>query len=210
MAIIAPTITAGDPHEYREQIERVQHFAKHLHIDLMDGVFTSNKSIATENVWWPEAIIVDIHLMFQEPQTQLEALIKLKPRMVIIHAESDCDITEFALKLNESDIKCGIAVFPDTSIESISNYLSTIQQVLIFSGNLGHQGGSKANLGLLKKVAQIQECSPFLEVAWDGGVTKENITTIALNGVDIINVGGYIHGAPDAALAYSSLDALLP
>lgn len=210
MAIIVPTITAEDPHVYRTQIERVQGFAKRIHIDLMDGVFTPNVSVALDQIWWPEDVVADVHLMFQKPESQLEALVALKPSLVIIHAESDCDIAEFALVLNEAGISCGVALFPETKPEVIANYSSEIQHVLIFSGNLGHQGGSTANLDLLKKVAQIKAINSELELAWDGGVNDSNVSELVNAGIEVINVGGFIHAAPHAGLAYEALSKLLP
>ena len=209
MKTIVPTITAEDPHTYRSQIERVQSIAIRLHIDLMDGIFTPNKSIDTSLVWWPEIVKADIHLMFQKPETELQTLIKLKPQMVIIPAESDCDIPSFSKKLNEVGIKCGVALLAETSVESVKGILDEIQHLLIFSGNLGHQGGSIADLKLLQKVEQAKTINPNLEIAWDGGVNESNITVIAQAGVDIINVGGFIHAAPDPVVAYNTLNALL-
>jgi ribulose-phosphate 3-epimerase len=205
MAIIVPTITAENPHTYREQIERVQGFAERLHIDLMDGEFTPNKSVSLDQVWWPENTVADIHLMFENPEAELSRLIALKPNLVVIHAQTNCDIADFARKLNHVGISCGVALFPETDVSVISTYHSEIQQILIFSGNLGHQGGSVANLTLLDKVAQIKAINSKLEVAWDGGVNDSNVTSLAQKGVEVINVGGYIHTAYDASKAYYSL-----
>ncbi len=210
MPIIVPTITAENAHVYRDQIERVQGFAPRIHIDLMDGIFTPNKSTDVASVWWPEEIEADIHIMYQKPQDEIEALIKLKPRAVIIHAESDADIPLVAGQLNAVDIACGLVVFPETTIESVKGILPFVQQLLIFSGNLGHQGGSVANLDLLSKVNEAKLVNPELEIAWDGGVNKENIAQLAAAGVDVINVGGAVQLAPDAGLAYNALKTLLP
>ena len=210
MPIIVPTITAENSHVYREQIERVEGFAQRIHIDLMDGVFTPNKSISVEAAWWPKGTQADIHLMHQLPDESLEKLIKLKPSLVIVPAESDCDFEEFSRELNNAGIDCGIAVMPDTNVDSIIDDLPFAQQVLIFSGNLGHQGGSIANLDLLSKVQEIEEANPELIVAWDGGVNKSNVQALIDAGIEVLNVGGAIQHALDAGLAYRELEALLP
>lgn len=205
MATICPTITAENPHVYREQIERVQAFTTRLHIDLMDGVFTPNTSVPVETVWWPEGITADIHLMFQNPEDQLDILVKLKPHLVTIHAESNCNILQFAEKLRQASIKCGVAVFPETSIESLGEYIQQIQHLLIFSGNLGYQGGSSANLDLLKKATQTKALNPELEIAWDGGVNAENVQQIAAVGIDVINAGGFIQNSDNPEGSYRQL-----
>lgn len=209
MAIIVPTITASNSHVYREQIERVQNFAKRIHIDLMDGVFAPTKSISTSQVWWPENIEADIHIMYEKPEAELEQLIKLKPRMVIVHGEIKADIIQIAKELNQTGIKCGVALLAQTSVESIKKVLPSIQQLLIFSGNLGHQGGSTADLSLLGKASQAKQINPSLEIAWDGGVNYGNVPALIEGGIDSINVGGYIHYHSDPAGQYQKLASLL-
>jgi ribulose-phosphate 3-epimerase len=67
-----------------------------------------------------------------------------------------------------------------------------------------------ADLTLLEKVQQAKSINPNIEIGWDGGVNAENVRQLADAGVDIINSGGYIHRAPDPALAYHTLVKLLP
>jgi ribulose-phosphate 3-epimerase len=172
----------------------------------MDGVFTPNVSIAPEQMWWPEDIVADVHLMFQKPESQIDILRALKPSLVIVHAESDCNVVDFAKALNQVGIACGVALFPETSVDVIAPYASAIQHALIFSGNLGHQGGSVANLDLLKKVEELKVLNPELEIAWDGGVNDSNVAVLTQAGVDVVNAGGYIHTAHNAELAYNSLN----
>lgn len=208
--VVVPTITAENAHIYREQIENVEKFTPRIHIDLMDGVFTENKSVDVEQVWWPENIIADIHLMFEDPEKEIDKLIKLKPNMVVVQAESRCDVPLFASKLLEKGIKTGLAIFPETSVESINYILPHIHQVLIFSGNLGHQGGSEADLSLLNKVKEIKTAHRWVgEIAWDGGVNDQNVAKLAQSGVDVINSGGFIQHSSDPEKAYRKLVASL-
>jgi len=209
MVAIVPTITAENAHIYREQVERVQSFASRIHIDLMDGMFTTNQSVQISQVWWPEGITADIHLMYENPEAVIDELIALKPRTVVVHAESGHNLAVAAQKLSRAGIVSSIALLPETTVESVSELLTSIQQVLIFSGNLGHQGGSSVDFALLEKVAQVKAINPAIEIAWDGGVNESNIQQIISAGVDIINVGSYIQAAQNPALAYEALSTLL-
>lgn len=209
MATIIPTVTAENAHVYREQIERIEPFAKRIHIDLMDGVFTPNKSVSPESVWWPEYIRADIHLMHQKPEESLEQLIKLNPALVVIPAESECNFENFGKALNDCGIDFGIALLPETSVDSVSRVLSKVQHMLVFSGNLGHQGGSFANLELLDKVGIAKEINPELEIAWDGGVNDTNVRALIDGGIEAVNVGGYIHANADPAQAFTVLEQFI-
>lgn len=209
MSVICPTITAENPHTYREQMERVSGFASRIHIDLMDGVFAPSKSVGIEKVWLADGLINDIHVMYQKPEEIISELTTLKPHLVSVHAESDCNVEQFAKVLHASGIKCGLAVFPETTIKSVATVLPYVDQLLIFSGNLGYQGGSVAKLDLLEKIPQARAINAKLEFAWDGGVNHENVVELASKGVTVINAGGYIHHADNPELAFLKLTDLL-
>lgn len=92
----------------------------------------------------------------------------------------------------------------------MATILPHVDQLLIFSGNLGYQGGSVANLALLEeKIPQAREINSQLEFAWDGGVNHENVVELASKGVTVINAGGYIHHASNPEQAYRKLTNLL-
>lgn len=208
MAIICPTITANDNHEFRAQMKVVEAFAKRIHIDLMDGEFAPTKSPSLDHVWWPHNITADIHLMYQRPMEQLDWLIKLKPNMVVIHNEATVHHMHFAAELHKHDIKTGLAVLQDTPIEYAQQIMHSFDQVLIFSGNLGYHGG-QADLTLLDKVAYVKKHHPAVEIAWDGGITVENALALVEAGVDVLNTGGFIQKAPNPKEAYGIITSVI-
>lgn len=204
MAVICPTVTAFEPHEYRAQMERAKGLSERIHIDLMDGVFTKTKSPGLEQVWWPEHVSADIHLMFQKPMDYLDALIRLKPNLVIIHNEVDVHHMHFAATLHKEGIKVGLAVLHDTPIDYAFQIMHSFDHILIFSGHLGEHGGV-ADLGLLDKVYKVRQHHPEAEISWDGGINDQNARQLVEGGVDVLNVGGYIQGAIDAKEAFKKV-----
>lgn len=204
MAIICPTITAYDPHEYRVQMERLIPFAERIHIDLMDGEFAPTKSPGLGQVWWPHELTADIHLMYKRPMEQIDLLIKLKPHMVVIHNEADVHHMDFAAHLHEHDIKTGLALLQDTPVEYAYQIMHSFDHILVFSGKLGYHGG-QADLTNLDKVHKIREHHPAAEIGWDGGITAENAPALARAGVNVLNVGGFIQKSDDPLVAYDLL-----
>ncbi len=202
--IIAPTITAYDLVEYSRQIKRVEGFAKIIHIDLMDGEFAPTKSPDLSQIWWPYNLKADIHLMYQNPMDYLEQIIKLKPRMVVIHNEANVHHMHFAAELHKAGILAGLAILKDTPIEYAYQVMHSFDHVLIFSGNLGYHGG-EADLGLLDKVAKVRLEHPDAEIGWDGGINVDNAKQLVEAGVDVLNVGGFIQKSDDPAAAYVKL-----
>lgn len=207
MPIICPTVTAYDTHAYREQIERLEPFAERIHIDLMDGDFAPTQSPSLNQIWLPH-MATDIHLMYRRPMNYLKQLIKLQPSLVIIHAEADVDHAHFATHLRENGIKAGLALLQETAVNSVTELLPCFGHILIFSGDLGHHGGT-ADLTLLDKVKEVHAKFPDVEIGWDGGINAQNAKQLIGAGVDVLNVGGFIQQAADAPKAYDKLRQVL-
>jgi len=206
MAVICPSVTATNLHQYREQVERVAHFATHIHLDFMDGIFAPSKSPGVNHAWWPHSIRADIHLMYKNPMDHIDTIIRLKPHTLIVHAEASGDFVELSRRVRAAGIKAGVALLADTPVRTISKAIEHIDHVLLFSGDLGHFGG-KANLDLLKKVHELRHLQPKIEIGWDGGVNAENAKALATGGIDILNVGGYIQRTQKPHKAYDELVA---
>jgi len=206
MSEICPTILAANEDEYQAQLARVASFASRIQIDLMDGDFAPNQNIGLATIWLPEHIVCDIHLMYRRPQDHIDKLIALTPHMVIVHAESDCDIPLFAAELRAHGIKTGVAVLPETAIETVSYLLPHVQHVLVFSGDLGHFGGV-ANITLAQKAAEAKAHNRHIEVGWDGGANESNCLELAEAGIDVINVGGAIQKADNPESTYATMKA---
>jgi pentose-5-phosphate-3-epimerase len=203
-AEICPTVTTDDPAVYNKQINETLAYAHRLHIDLSDGIFTRNKLMEIEDVWWPGGVRADLHVMYQRPFDHIGALVALRPQLIIVHAEADGDFVEFAAQAHHYGIEVGVALLPETPVEAITPALDLIDHVLIFSGNLGHFGGH-ADMSLLGKAQRLHDLKPRLELGWDGGVNADNAKLLAVGGIDVLNAGGYLHGAKDSALAYATL-----
>lgn len=208
MAVICPTVTANDQHQYREQMELVGRFAKRIHIDLMDGDFAPTISPKPDQIWWPPELIADVHIMYRRPGEHLGTLVKLKPSLVIIHAEADVDHQEFAAKLHEAGIKAGLGLLPQTTVDSVVPTLGDFDHIMVFGGRLGHHG-STADLKQLHKIEEAKRRFPDIEAAWDGGINDQNARQLIEGGADVLNVGGFIHKADDPSAAYAKLESVI-
>jgi ribulose-phosphate 3-epimerase len=204
MAIICPAILAKDLPTYKTQLGRVEPFAKRIQIDLCDAVFAPTTTVGLDEVYWPPKIKADLHLMYQNPTRHMRAIVRLKPNLVIVHAEADGDFMTFAQILNKLKIKVGVALLPETPAAAIKDALPHIDHVMIFSGNLGKFGGD-ADLDLLVKAQALKHLKPELEIGWDGGVNDHNAHLLKAAGVDVLNVGGFIQNAKKPASAYATL-----
>jgi ribulose-phosphate 3-epimerase len=203
-ASVCPTVTTDNLDTYSHQVEQTLAYAHRIHIDVADGVFTPNRLIDIESIWWPGGVRADLHIMYEKPFDHLPTLITLRPQLIIVHAESEGDFIAFSNECHRHGIEVGVALLPETAVEAIVPALQVIDHVLIFSGHLGHFGGH-ADMSLLGKVQQLRQLKPQLEIGWDGGVNDSNARALALGGVDVLNAGGYLHGAMAPKTAYLKL-----
>lgn len=204
MSEIVPAILAETPDEYREQIAKVRDFATRLQIDFTDGIFAEHKTVLPADIWWPETVEADIHAMVQKPEDFLADLIRLKPNMVLFHAEAEGNMPAIFATLKQYGIKSGLALLRKTVPSNVASLIESVDLVMIFAGELGHYGG-KAHMMQLEKVRLIRKINPMVEIGWDGGVTLDNAYSLVQGGVDILNVGGAIQFAQDPADAYKKL-----
>jgi ribulose-phosphate 3-epimerase len=202
---ICPTITAADSRDYRDQIERIATFAKRVHIDLADGVFAPTKLLDINDIWWPGGMLADLHIMYKNPLDILRSVIALRPQLIIVHAEADGKYVDLVKTVKAHGIEVGLALLPETPVEAVAPVLDETDHILIFSGNLGYQGGSEADLNLLSKVAAIRALKPTIEIGWDGGVNLTNAMQLVDGGVDVLNVGSFIQAADNPSNQYWAL-----
>lgn len=205
MATICPTITAYSEAEYKQQLDVITAFAKRIHIDLTDGKFTKESTIGHSRADWPKDIQADFHLMYKNPEPAVQELLARKPHLIVVHFEVGGNLRSLASACRNVGVKFGVALMPNTRAEPVTSHLSYLDHVLIFSGNLGYQGGSHADLNLLHKVSLLKQHNPKLEIGWDGGVNNQNASQIVFGGVDVLNVGGFIQNAADPEKAYHGL-----
>lgn len=206
MPTICPTVTAENPHQYREQIERVAPFATHVHLDFADGTLTDTKTPGLKLAWWPHTMQADLHIMYKNPTAHIESIIELNPRLVIVQAEADGDLLAFGTALHAAGIQFGVAVSPETDIALLQPLVPVLDHVLIFSGHLGHFGGT-ADLRLLDRVPEIRQLKASLSIGWDGGISDENAADLVAGGVDVLNVGGFIQRSEEPQQAFDAVRA---
>lgn len=204
MSVIVPTILSETPDDYKASIERLNGFARRVHIDISDGEFAPTFTVGAAQIWWPQEWVVDIHAMVARPSEHLETLVSLKPHLIIFHAEVEEDIVPVLQHVKKFGVKAGVALLRTTVPSTVQKAIEVADHVMIFSGELGKYGGT-ASLMQLEKIRLIRNINQGVEIGWDGGVTIENAYSISQGGVDILNVGGTIAKADDPEKAYAAL-----
>jgi ribulose-phosphate 3-epimerase len=207
MASVVPTINAITPADYARRIDNVKPFAKRLHIDVGDGVFTDVKTIGLSQVYDIDGVPFDLHLMMMHPEGMLEDICALGPQLVVVHFEAPFDHVAFFKELHSLDIRTGLAINVETTIDQVKDLLPNISHLVVFTGRLGHNGG-EFRADCLEKIGQARAINPELEIAVDGGLNQQTARQAVEAGANILDVGSFIHDATDPEIAYIAIEAI--
>jgi ribulose-phosphate 3-epimerase len=204
MSVIAPCITVQTAEEYKAAALRLQPFAQRVHIDISDGEFAPVFLLGANQLWWPKEWVVDVHAMVARPAEHVESLIALKPNLITFHVETGVNMAPILDRIRQAGIKAGVALLKQTVPMTVAGAINSADHVMIFSGDLGHYGGT-ASMMQIEKVRLVKAINPNVEIGWDGGVSLENAYNLARGGVDVLNTGGAIANADNPADTYAKL-----
>lgn len=207
MASIVPTILTGDPAEYAKFASLYPTFAKRIQLDIADGTFVATTTIPLSSIQaLPAGVQNDLHMMVARPTEHLPDIIRLKPKLVIFHAEAGENLLPVFAELKKAGIQTGVALMQSTYPGKVKSYIEVVDHVLIFAGKLGMQGGT-ADLLQIEKVKLIRAIKSDVELGWDGGVNLDNVRALGHADIDAINVGSFIAMNSDPRAAYQALVA---
>jgi ribulose-phosphate 3-epimerase len=182
-----------------------------VHVDVMDGRFCPPIMGSVADVASIEtALIKDVHLMIDDPIEHVAEYARAGAGVITVHVETrDPDATLRAIAtaspaVDSADrILRGLAVLPTTPLDALRPFLDLVDVVLVLGVTPGHPERDPAALDRLSEVANLVEDRDVL-VAFDGGVTADEIGTLAGSGADVIVTGSAVFrgtARPAAVLA---------
>ncbi len=182
--------------------------ANYLHYDIMDGYFTSSKTLTFEEMKTNTAGIKtpkDIHLMVENIYQYVDKYATLKPEIITFHFEATKEVDKVIEYIKAKKIKVGLALNPDTPVTAIIPYLKQLDLVLVMSVEAG--AGGQPFIDITDKLDYLDDyrkghhLNYLIEV--DGGLNPETISKVSK--ADIIVVGSYITNSHDYHQAFQNL-----
>ena len=209
---IAPSILSADFTRLGEEIAAVKEGgAKVLHVDVMDGHFVPNITIGlpvVRSIRKSTDMIVDTHLMIEDPGRWAVEFVQAGADMVSVHVEADDHLQRTLTAINGAGAKAGVAINPATPIELLAEALPYADFVLLMSVNPGF-GGQKFVPTMLDKLRRLAEMissrglSTQIEI--DGGIDATNIGEVIAAGASILVAGSAVFSGGDPAAAVREL-----
>ena len=167
----------------------------YIHIDVADGEFVNNKQFTIREIKKLSSKELDIHLMVNNPIKYIKRIVNLENvTRITFHLEINKNHNKLISYIKKYNKKCGIAIKPNTSTKELSEYLNSIDIILLMSVEPGF-GGQKFIPETINKIKELKTLTNK-EIEIDGGIN--NITIEALkNNITTAVVGSYITNSND-------------
>lgn len=210
---IAPSVLSADFAKMGEEIKSVEKAgADIIHLDVMDGVFVPNITFGIKmvaDVRKTTSLSLDCHLMIVHPEKYVKDFAKAGADYITVHYEA-CgeNLKDTLLLIKENNVKCGLVINPDTSVEKVENLIPLCDMVLVMSVFPGF-GGQKFIADVLDKCRAIRKIIDennldcLLEI--DGGINADTAKSAREAGCDVLVAGSAVFGASDRVAAISSV-----
>jgi ribulose-phosphate 3-epimerase len=207
---IAPSLLSADFSCLADEIKEVERGgAELLHLDIMDGHFVPNltfgppiaKALASAT-----DIALDAHLMVTRADDLIDDLVAAPVARIAVHIEA-CEHLQRTLdRIRSQGVEAGIAINPASSLALLDDALVWADFVLVMSVNPGF-GGQAFIPESLDKIRRLRQmaASRTLDIAVDGGISRENAGLLVDAGATTLIAGSSIFGTEDRSVAIADL-----
>ena len=193
---ISPSILSADFSQLGNEIKRLEEGGADLiHVDVMDGHFVPNLTIgppvikALRNY---STLPFDVHLMISPVHKYIKDYAESGADIITIHPEATDDLKLSVNLIKKLNKKVGLSLNPDTPIDKIKKFLSSIDLVLIMSVYPGF-GGQKFIPNVIDKIKELKNIKKKqnmkFDIEVDGGINFDNSKLLIEAGANILVSG---------------------
>ena len=206
-SVISPSILSADFARLGDDTQAVlDGGADWVHFDVMDNhfvpVLTIGPNVCKALRNYGITVPIDVHLMVQPVDDLIVQFADAGASMITFHPEATIHMDRTINLIKEKGCQAGLVFNPTTPLNILDWTLEQLDMVLLMSVNPGF-GGQSFIPYVMDKIGQVREMIDAsgrdIRLEIDGGVTVNNIGSLAEAGVDTFVSGSAIFGTDDYA-----------
>ena len=212
---IAPSILSADFMNLSADIAAIEEAgAPFVHIDVMDGHFVPNLTMGVpllKQLAPATDMVCDVHLMIDNPLTELPWFIDAGADLLDVHVEalSDADLVRAIAQIHEAGLLAAAALKPKTPVSALAPVIADLDMALVMSVEPGFSGQSYiagSDLKVSEVVAMARAAgNEGMLVQVDGGIGLATAPLVAAAGADVLVCGNAVFGAEDPGAAVAAI-----
>ena len=212
-SVISPSILSADFARLGEDTQAVLDAgADWVHFDVMDNhfvpVLTIGPNVCKALRNFGITAPIDVHLMVQPVDDLVVQFADAGASMITFHPEATIHVDRTISLIKEQGCEAGLVFNPTTPLNILDWALEQLDMVLLMSVNPGF-GGQSFIPYVMEKIgrvrAMIDAADRDIRLEIDGGVTVDNIGSLADAGVDTFVSGSAIFGTDDYAQTIATM-----
>ncbi len=203
-AEVIPAILVKSREDLLRRIGQVKGLVKEIQLDIMDGDFVPNRTIGLADLKGLPDARYEFHWMVRDPQRWIEAM--PGPHMHLVHIETVSSFEMIEAAVRKAGGRLGLALNPETPLESILPYVPRVKRVLVMTVHPGFSG-QKYITEMEGKIKRLRSLYPKLDIEVDGGVNLDTVAHAYSSGANILAAASAIFSQGDIKGAIDGLKA---
>jgi len=188
-----------------------------LHCDIMNENFVCKNTYdfnLVKNINRNSLIMLDVHLMVDDPVDDIPKYIEAGANILTIHYEAFAEKETLANTIQfikENHALAGLSLKPATPFKEIRSFAFNCDVILV----MGVEPGLSGQQILEDSFEKVREIDKFrrdnnlsFKIEFDGGVNPETAQKLIECGVDILVSGSYVYNSKDRKKAVEILKQL--
>lgn len=193
MIQIIPSVLEQSKKSAHEKIQLIQKFSPVIQMDVCDGIFSDARTLQSSDFSRSDfgKLMIEAHLMVQDPESFVDQWIALGAKKIILHAEAK-PRAQLIQHIASHGVEPAIACKATSTVKDIEPYSHLVHSFLFLSIDPpGHQG-FPLHMPTLVQMKRFHDAHPEYTLEADGGVNDTTLQKFLAAGATQLVVGSWL------------------